>query len=413
MSVAGVPIFRAEAVRHRADRLHGNVGLATPVAWQAIGFLLLAALLIVIGFLTRASYSRVETAAGAITLDKGVATIMPSRTGTVASLAVSEGQRVHAGDRLAYVRSEEDMADGGTAPARIRDALGEQDESLASQGGMLLDAARAEQDRLRQQIIGLVSELASIEGQIDDQRRLVAVANAEYDRVDAVAAKGFISRRDMEDRQATIVSRRQQLAQLQQTRASKTAAIAEARSAISQSGATARAQIASARSDRAGLAQQLAQADLARGYAIRSPVDGIVTALTARLGQSASNQQQLMMIVPDKSQAQVEIYVPTSAAGFLHRGQQVRLAVDAFPYQTFGTVAAEIRDVSAVTIVRQAANGPVAVYLVTARLPKPWIMAYGQRQILAPGMTLAARIVTERRSLLEWLFQPVFAVGRR
>jgi membrane fusion protein len=52
-------------------------------------------------------------------------------------------------------------------------------------------------------------------------------------------------------------------------------------------------------------------------------------------------------------------------------------------------------------------------YLVSVELQEPWVRAFGRRQPLLPGMTLTARIVTERQSLLEWLFQPVFAVRNR
>jgi membrane fusion protein len=413
MSEGSASLFRAEVLRHRADRLHGNVILATPIAWQAIGFLLLAAIVIVIGFLATASYARIETAAGVVTLDKGVATIMPSRAGIIASIAVSEGQQVHAGDVLARIRSEEDMIGGNTASSRIRDSLNEQDQRLISQGKLLLTAVRAEQDRLREQITGISGELTSLARQIDDQHRLVEVALADYNGARRIAENGFISRRDLEARQTTVLSRQQQLAQLEQLRASKTAAIAESRRAITQSGASAQAQIASGQSDRAALTQQLAQADLARGYLITSPVDGIVTALTARLGQAATSQQQLMIVVPAGAAQRVELYVPTAAAGFVHHGQEVRVAIDAFPYQTFGTLSAHVADVSTTTIARQGPNGPIPVYLVTAELPQPSIKAFGQNRPLAPGMTLTARIVTENRSLLEWLFQPIFAVRNR
>jgi membrane fusion protein len=117
--------------------------------------------------------------------------------------------------------------------------------------------------------------------------------------------------------------------------------------------------------------------------------------------------------VPAKAEARVELYVPTAAVGFIRPGQEVRLAIDAFPYQQFGTVTARVVDVSAATIARQGPTGFVPVYLVTAKLPRPWIKAFGRHQALAPGMTLTARIVTENRSLLEWLFQPIFAVRNR
>lgn len=93
MTDRGSSLFRHEVLRSRGDRLHGNVSLATPPAWQAIGFLLLLALVVVVGFLATATYARVETVTGSVTLDKGVATVMPSRAGVVAALHVREGQR--------------------------------------------------------------------------------------------------------------------------------------------------------------------------------------------------------------------------------------------------------------------------------------------------------------------------------
>lgn len=400
-------------MRQRTDRLHGQVSVATPISWQIISLLLLVALIIAAVFLTTATYARVETVRGSVTVDKGVSTIVPSRAGVIAALAVSEGQQVKAGQVLARIRSEEDMVGGETVPARIRTALAAQDGRLAAQSELLLRAAEAEQARLREQIAGLSAELKSLDDQIADQHRLLDVATAEYEEVQRVAANGFISRRDVQVRHATVLSRRQQLAQLEQLRASKMAAIGEARRTIVQSGASAEAQVASAQSSRAALAQQLAQADLASGYTITAPVNGVVTAMTARLGQAATSQQQLMMILPENAVPRAELYVPTSAAGFLRAGQEVRLSIDAYPYQQFGTIDARIADISATTIAKQEGNGSVPVYLVTVKLSRPWISAFGRRQPLSPGMTLGARIVTERRSLMEWLFEPLFAVRNR
>ncbi|MET0241737.1 MAG: HlyD family efflux transporter periplasmic adaptor subunit [Sphingobium sp.] len=406
-------LFRQEVLLHRADRLHGSVSLATPMSWQVIGLLLLAILVATLCFLFFASYARVETVTGAVALDRGVATIVPTRAGRVAQLDVVEGQRVAAGQSLAVIRAEEDLTDGQTAPQRIKRSLDEQDARLANQGRAFLAAAQAERARLNAQITGLAAEVDGLEAQIVDQRRLLETSQKEVQQVREVARRGFISRRDMEAREATMISRRQQLSQFIQTRSAKQASIAEARRAMATADASAEAQVADAESDRAAVAQQIAQADLARGYAITSPVDGRVTGLTARLGQPASVEQQLMMIIPARSRARVELYVPTAAAGFLRDGQEVRVAVDAFPYQRFGTIAARITDISTAPIAREGENGVQPVFLVIATLHDPTVMAFGRKQPLLPGMTLTARIITERRSLLEWLFEPLFAVGNR
>lgn len=407
-------LFRKEVGEHQAERLHGDVSIAVPLSWQLISYTLLAALAASLVFLFSASYSRVETVSGAIVLDKGVASIVPSRRGIVTALLVREGLSVRAGEPLVQIRSEEAMASGGTAPRRVIEALAEQDQRLASQTELMMTAAAADRSRLTAQIAGLQEELTSLETQISTQRRLVEVADNEFRQVQGVAGKGFISRRDVDTRESALLARRQQLAQLEQARSAKRSDLAEAQKSIAQSGAAAQAQAAGVLSSRAGLAQQRAQAEGTRGYSLTTPVDGTVTALTARLGQPATEQQPLMFIMPANATARAELYVPTSAAGFLEIGQEVRLAVDAFPYQRFGSVEARITEISSVAIPKATPGGDtIPVYLVTAELSDPSVMAFGRRQPLLPGMTLSARIITQRQTLIEWLFEPFFAVRNR
>lgn len=405
------PLFRHEVTQHRAERLHGDVSLAVPVSWQAIGYLIAAALVVALAFLALGSYARVETVSGAIVIDKGTAPIVPSRAGIISGLSVREGEIVLAGTPLAMIRSEEDRVEGAT---RIVSALRDQDGQLFNQGSMLLQAAKAERSRLSASADGLRQELLTLDQQIVDQRRLVSLAEADFQQTEAIAAKGFISRRDVELRESSLLARRQALSQLQQARAAKSASQAEAGRAIVQAGAAAQAQAAGVMSQRIELTQQLAQAEAAQGYTLVSPIDGTITALTARLGQPAIAGQPLMIVMPKGGRKRVELHVPTNAVGFLSPGQEVRLSVDAFPYQRFGTVTARIAEIATTVVGKSAANGAtVPVYLVTADLGQDSVEAFGKRQPLMPGMALTARIVTQKQSLFEWLFEPLFAVARR
>jgi len=406
-------LFRPEVMRHRAERLHGDVSLVTPLGWQVIGFLLFAGLIAAASMVLLGSYARVETVAGAVALDKGVAQVVPSRAGIVAELFVADGASVKAGQPLVRIRSEEAMAAGSTAPARMKSAIDEQDSRLSEQSALLLSAASEEGQRLSAQAAGLSNEVIEINEQIADQKRLVDVAQAEFHDLEKLTERGFVSRRDLAVREATLLSRRQQLAQLQQMRASKESDIIAARRSVAQSLAGARAQAASTAASRAELSQRLTEVEQTRGYVLTAPVDGTVTALTARLGQPAGTDQTLMLVMPANARPRVELQVPTAAVGFISHGQPVRLAIDAFPYQTFGTVEATISDISEAAVARPTQNGVAIVYPVTATMRRSSIVAYGRTQRLMPGMTLTARIVTGRRTLLEWLFDPIFAVRNR
>ncbi|WP_240310977.1 HlyD family efflux transporter periplasmic adaptor subunit [Altererythrobacter sp. ZODW24] len=407
-------LFRQEALQQRSDRLSGDVAIAVPVAWQTIGYLLFGALVIALIFLSVASYSRVEVATGTITPDKGVAQIVPTRGGIITDISVEEGQQVNAGELLVSISSEEEQQGGESASARIEQAIALQDASLAAQIDMANRASAAQQAQIAAQRSGLQSEISQLESQITLQQTLVASARREYDRAVEIADRGFISERDLQSRQDGYLSRQQELLRLNQTLGSRRSALVEAARASSSVAAQSGSQSALIAADRAAVAQQAASARGARSYALKAPVGGQVSAMIARGGQSVSPGTALMTIVPEGASLRAELLVSSNAIGFIQPGQDVRLAVDAFPYQRFGTVPGKVLTVSRSAVLRPGQNGaPVPVYIVTVEPSVTTITAFGKKQALVPGMALTARIVAEEQSLLEWLFEPLYAVRNR
>ena len=407
-------LFRAEAIAKRSDRLSGDVAIAVPVPWQAIGYLIFGGLAAALIFLSLASYSRIETVTGVVTPDKGVAAIIPPRGGIITEIPVEEGQRVAAGTVLASIRAEEDQQDGATASALIEEAIALQDASLAAQVDLTGQAAAAQQSQIAAQRAGLEGEIAQLQSQISLQENLVSSAKRDYQRAVEIAERGFISNRDLQAREDNYMSRQQQLLQLQQALGTKRAAIMEAQRNSGQIAAQARSQAALIAANRAQVAQQAASTKGSRAFVMRAPVAGRVTALTAREGQAVAAQSSLMTVVPADAKLRAELSIPSAAIGFVRPGQTVRLAIDAFPYQRFGTVEGKILTVSSSAIGQQNGTGAVVpVYLVTAQLSKTSITGFGKQQPLVSGMTLTARIVTEEQSLLEWLFEPLYAVTKR
>jgi len=407
-------LFRPEAIAKRQDRLSGDVAIALPVSWQSIGYLIFGGLVVALTFLALAGYARVETVAGMIVPDKGVAAVLPTRGGIVAALPVAAGQQVDAGTVLAVIRTEEDSASPLSAVAQIEAAVSRQDASLAAQMTAANAAVEAQLDQLAAQRSGLTAEIAELQSQIALQRNLIASAQTDYDRAYTVAKRGFISRRDLQTREETLLVRQQGLSQLTQSLAARRATLSEAGRSEAQVTAQARAQNASLAASRAQVAQQAASTSGSRSYVLRAPVAGRVTALTARVGQPANPQTQLMAVIPAGSTLRAELAVPSAAIGFVEKGQEVRLALDAFPYQRFGTVKGTILTVAASAVGKQAPDGAItSAYPVTVALDQAAISAYGRNEALVAGMTLTARIVAEKQSLLEWLFEPLFAVRRR
>lgn len=407
-------MFRSEAVNYRADRLSGDVAVVVPTSWQSIGYLILGGLALLLAFLSLASYSRTETVTGTVTPDAGFSQIIPPRTGVIAAIPVYDGQNVAAGTELASIRAEEDSNSGVSAAATVELAIARQDTSLSAQSDAAQSSARAQLAQIAAQRTGLTAEIGQLQSQIVLQHTLIASAQNDFDQARKVAERGFISLRDVQVREETLLARQQGLSQLTQALSAKQAALAEAGRSAEQIAAQSRAQYASLAATRAEVAQQAARTAGSRSYVLRAPVAGRVTALTARVGQSANPQIPLMTIVPAGSTLRAELVVPSSAIGFVKAGQAVRLAIDAFPFQRFGTVNGRITTVANSPVTVQGANGTTTpVYPVTVALDAASVQAFGRSQPLVSGMTLTARIVLEKQTLLEWLFEPLYAVARR
>ncbi|HEY0313225.1 MAG TPA: HlyD family efflux transporter periplasmic adaptor subunit [Allosphingosinicella sp.] len=407
-------LFRDEVVRHRSERLYGRVALALPVSWQVIGAFLFVGPAAALAFASVATYTRVEAVAGEIVAQQGIAEIVPPRAGTIAAIEVHDGDAVTAGQPLARIRAVESTARGVPLATEVDATLVQQDAGLSGQASQIESAAKAQRERIGAEILGLSDEIARLDEQIADQRQLMQGAKSEFDRARSVAARGFISRRDLQMREDSFVSRRQQLAQLRQSRAGKQAALTEAQRSLTESAAQARSQVSSIRSARGAIAERRVSSNAFGTYVLTSPANGTVTGVSGREGQPARPDQPIMALLPEGGGLRAELFVPTYASGFLEKGQTVILSVDAFPFQQFGTLNGQVEVISAAPVTRQKeAGGTEAGYIVQASIRNPKVRAFGRLRPLIAGMRISARIVTRRESLLEWLFEPLLAVSRR
>lgn len=399
-----------ESFGRKVDNLRGTINLTLPVSWQLISTFLASIILIAALFLLTASYSKSENAAGSVIPEGGILEVVPPRPGRVEAVLVKEGQLVRSGTPLARIRVEETDRSGAGAQAAILAAIDRQDQSLAEQEAMRRSAALSEQSQYKMRIEGLRDELATIQSQIEAQELLVSMASVELERTSEVAQRGFISRRDIVAREESVLARRQQLASLNQNRAAKIASLREATSAQQQAMARSAASAAELTGSRAQIERERAAASAEQGYTLVAPAEGRVAALALHPGDAVGAEETAMMIVPAGGGLVARVYVPGKAAGFVRPGQEIRLAFDAYPFDRFGTVDGRITSLSSAPVSRTDANGSTApFYVATAQIPRPMIEAYGERRPLLAGMTFKARIVTERRSLVEWLFDPLFA----
>ncbi len=405
-------LFRREALRAQ-DRLHGELSLAPPVSWQLLGFFLAGTVAIAGLFLMLGSYAKVTVVSGTLTGDRGVVRTVSARAGTLADLRVHEGQHVRRGEPLAQV-SVSATADGASLQDQRLAAIGEEARAVADRTPALVAAAAARVASLRADLASQAANGHDLDSQIEEQQGLVRSAEQDLGQANAVAERGFISKRDIRVRETELAERRQALARLRGDAAAVTARVAAARAGIAEANADLTQQNAATRQSRAQLRRAALDDSTARTLTVVAAVDGLVTGVASHPGDPVGPDAPIVSIVPDGSRLQATLEVPPGAAGLLHSGQPVRVAVDAYPYQLHGTVAARLDSISAAAVPVTHPDGSRAdAFVARATLRSATLFAYGRQQLLRPGMSVSARIRTEPRSFARWLLDPLFAVGRR
>ena len=139
---------------------------------------------------------------------------------------------------------------------------------------------------------------------------------------------------------------------------------------------------------------------------VRAPVTGTVQGLVGLAEGTYVLPGQLLGYVSPDDRLVAEAYVLPRDIGLVRTGQRVRMQIDAYPYTQWGLLEGEVESVAADSSANL--NSTVAVYKIVIRPAAVTLrLRGGVRGELRKGMTLSARPVVTRRSLLQLLHEDV------
>lgn len=390
--------------------------LATTVGARVLLFLGVGIIAAALLFLSLASYARMETVAGWVVPRDGLIRLTARQGGVISAINVTEGDEIDVSDVVATLRLSSDI-DGGDAGNAIARQIETQAEAERAQAEATRAKLVAEQRRIETQRAALIREITENRQRVAALDERVRLVRANVERVEQVAARGFASRQNVDDAQMAEMIARQDAAE---ARAIMLGLERQLSDLIEQSRTIPldiRAASAQTRASQAALAQRETEAAVQHTYNVAAPVSGRVVALPVSRGQTVSAGAVVAVLNPTGSSLEVELYVPSRSAGFIRPGREVRLMYEAFPYQKFGTSRGKIREVSRTVLAPSEVTIPglhvqEPVFRVKVDIERDSVDAYGQAIPVQPGMLLSANIIIDRRTLLEWLLDPIYAVGR-
>jgi membrane fusion protein len=411
------PLFREEALTHQREPVQGTLLLAASPrsTWLSLAAFTIAALLISYAWL--GEFSRKAHVQGYLAPNKGLIKVYPPVIGTLLERRVEEGQAVRRGDVLAVVSTEKASLSVRAANDETIALLRERESSLEQELG-----TQAEIDRLRlrgidDSLSSLQREQSQLDAAIDTVEQRLQAARKEARRFEQLEDDGFVAATQLQQQRDQVLEQRGRLQVLQRDRIALRGRLQQLRSERTTAALEATSRRAALRRQITEVKQERTSHESNSNVVIAAPTDGTVSTILIERGQQTRREAPLFSIIPDGASLEAKLLVPSHAIGFITPQQQVALRYGAFPYQRFGHYRGVVSSIAKTLLLPGDAKLPLPLkepaYLVTVALQDQSIHAYGKTFPLQAGMALDGDVILDRRSIIQWIFDPLFSLVQR
>ncbi|WP_116368723.1 HlyD family secretion protein [Parahaliea mediterranea] len=411
-------LFRPEALQAQRKAKHGSALFAPHAAHTAIVSALLVWIVTAAVFLANTSYARKATVQGWLEPRQGSIRVYARGEGRIARVLVNEGEQVNRGQPLLVINGDTTLKNGEHLEELLLTEYRHQKSLLEKRSARQQVIALQRAEELKHRILATEQGLALLQEELSTLDQRQAQLSARISRHRSLVAAGHLAEVELESLLDQQLLYQAQAQSLTREREEHRARLASAKSQLELSWREHEESVDTLALSLSELSQKIAELRGHRAYVIKASADGRIANLQARPGHTARQNLPLMTIEPATSELEARLFVPVEASGFIRAGQTVNMRFDAFPYQKFGVYRGTVLSMSDAVLLPgeimrpgTPVNGPG--YSLIARLDTHSIQAYGKSIALRSGMTLAADITLEDRSVLEWLLEPILSLRGR
>lgn len=409
-------LYRQSAWQALSLQQHGQV-LLTPnfKAWIiCLGLMLWIFAIIVV--VSTHSFTEKATVIGYISTEQPSISISPKESvGVIAQVYVQNGQWVEQGQRLLSVERPSRLILGEKGAALQVALLDQHLKLLQDNFTQLKDENSQQQAFISQQLVSAGNQQQAITQQVFYLNQRIAMTDNDIERLQGLFAKQLISRDSLSNAKQNLLSMRQQLAQFTLQLSDNNIAQTQLKAQHAKLRQQVQLQSTQTALNLLPVKQQISDLQTQQTYTIYATRSGLINNLHAQAGDDIGRFSVLMKLSDTEQPMQLQLAVPASAAGFIKTAQSVRIRLDAFPHQKYGTLNATVSKVAnTITLPNESHAHAIqlqgAVFMVEAQLEQSYVLAKGEKIPLKEGMTVQADVVLSERSLLEWLLSPLYSL---
>lgn len=446
---------RPHGKKRRDDKSKGRAKPAVARAYQspaaalederppAAGFVLLFALtaLIVaaVVFAFLASVDEIVVARGQLVTSVPTLVVQPLETVSINAVNVKVGDIVHKGQVLAsldptFVEADvvqlRSKLDGYSArQARLEAELANKDYSIPENPSQAqsLELSLFQERKLQyasrmrsfdQDIARYTAARQSARNELDKTAESLKLLGKVVAMREKLAAKAYGSQLQLIDAQNQVLTAQRDSEQLQGKVAElnhQLDSTSAQRDAFAQEWHAKTAdELVNVRRQREAAAEDLDKAVRRRDMVnLVAPKDAIVLNIAQRsVGSVLRQAEPLFTLVPLDAPLEAEVRISPSDVGKVHVGEEVRVKLDAFPFQSHGTIKGSIKTISADTFQPQSngqggAGGGAPYYKARVTLTDTHLVGVPDTARLLPGMTASADIKVGRRRIVSYVLYPI------
>jgi HlyD family secretion protein len=323
------------------------------------------------GQVVRQDLTSLVTASGEIK-PKNYINIGANAQGDITELLVKEGDRVGKGQLLAKIEDIQPAADVEAQRATLTSA---EAQSAASEAGV-----KAADENIRTMDAALAHDQADLDRMKADYQRAEQLFNEKLG-----AKQDFEMKKYVYDAQVSaIVEARSRIIQAQATREQTAAQLSAAQKQIAQ------AKAVLVRFD-----------DILRKHNAYAPINGVVTNLPVRMGESVvpgiqNSEGSTIMTIADMSVITAEVKVDETDIVNIHLGQVGDITIDAIPNKTFKGHVTEIGN----TAILRSTGVAASQSAISSQEAKDFKVVIAMDQPpdeVRPGLSCTAKITTAVR----------------
>ncbi len=138
---------------------------------------------------------------------------------------------------------------------------------------------------------------------------------------------------------------------------------------------------------------------------VRAPMKGIIKQImVTTIGEVLQPGQSILEIVPLEDNLQVEALIKPADIAFISPGQNAIIKLSAYDFAVYGGLDGIVEHISADTIINDKGESH---YLARIRTVHNHLGSHDKALEILPGMTAQVDILTGKKTVLEYLFNPV------